>query len=145
MWAFSHRVWRDISQKAEPLGLHEPVYDEFYPYDADPSLPADWTNRQAFERHLARWKERMSGYGDITRGSSVPPRVRDYFASLGSLRAGEPGVTTVIEVCAPAGKHAGEGLNFACRWTSSRWSLTCGTACCTSPSPCCAGWWPTSW
>jgi len=95
VWAFSSKVQRDIRHCIRPLGLDPPVYNEFYPYNADPFLPPDMTNEQAFEAHFEGWKARMQQYGD---GSDVPARVHDFFKSLSPFRDGEMGVTTVIEV-----------------------------------------------
>ena len=108
VWAFSHRVLKDIKLKSEPLGLYPPVYNDFIPY---PSASPDISNEEAFQEEVKRWKKRMREYGDLPADDEddaasesedltavVPDRVREYFKSLGPHRAGEPGVTTVIEV-----------------------------------------------
>lgn len=105
VWAFSHRVLKVIKLKTEPLGLLPPVYNDFIAY---PSTSPDISNEEAFQEHLKRWKKRMRQYSDIPDDDAasesedltavVPNRVREYFKSLGPLRAGQPGVTTVIEV-----------------------------------------------
>jgi len=104
VWALSAKVKRDIEHCVEPLPLHKPVYNDFFPYNADPTLPPEMTNKEAFDLYVARWEERMARY--TSRAD-----VEAYFSSLGpaslaSTRSafreihalGGRGVTTVLEV-----------------------------------------------
>jgi len=104
VWALSTMVKRDIEHCVEPLSLHEPVYNDLFPYNADPTLPPEMTNKEAFDKYVKRWKKRMARY--TSRAD-----VEAYFSSLGpaSLASkrrafreihalGGLGVTTVLEV-----------------------------------------------